>query len=85
MCLQALPNTEVKVFDLHAPVKVPWNDFAAAKQILDAHENDNSSRLVSTGMLEYLLSVLLFIVNEIPQQLKCETDQESLCRPPLSR
>lgn len=44
MCLQALPDTEVKVYDLHGPVKVPWNDFAAAKQILDAHENDNSSR-----------------------------------------
>ncbi|CAL8471123.1 g10665 [Coccomyxa elongata] len=41
---QALPNTEVKVYDLHAPVKVPWNDFTAAKEILDAHENDNSSR-----------------------------------------
>ncbi|BDA45280.1 hypothetical protein COCOBI_07-0670 [Coccomyxa sp. Obi] len=40
----ACPNTEVKVYDLHGPVKVPWNDFAAAKQILDAHENDNSSR-----------------------------------------
>ena len=46
MCQQALPDTEVKVYDLHAPVKVPWNDFASAKQILDAHENDNTSRLV---------------------------------------
>ncbi|KAK9901260.1 hypothetical protein WJX75_002993 [Coccomyxa subellipsoidea] len=40
----ACPNTEVKVYDLHSPVKVPWDNFAEAKQVLDAHERDNSSR-----------------------------------------
>lgn len=42
--MQACPDTEIKVYDLHSPVKVPWDDFAAAREILDAHERDNSSR-----------------------------------------
>lgn len=78
LCIQALPNTQVKVYDLHSPVDVPWGDWAAAKSVLDAHEKEDKSRLGTKLALSRLTPACGSFVQQ--DSCGCQMHIDSLCK-----